>query len=383
MRKKIFIVFGFFVLFLPLSAQIWTNTKRLTWLPNSQKTPAAAAMYDDIHVVWAYSEWMGTLTIYYRRSTDGANTWGNKKRLSWLASGNHNPDIAIDKKYHIHVVWDANPSGQYEVYYRRSNDGGANWAGTKRLTWNAGDSYNSHVAVDDENNIYVVWNHVSTGFSKTEIFFKKSTDGGNTWTQSKRLTWSQDWSLMPKLISHSSNLYVVWTEGSGISFKSSSDRGATWTAGKRIGWPGNYARLEYPDIKTDSDGNIHVVWQKFGSVSVLAYHRKSSDGGLTWSAGKRLSDVHTFMYNPRLAIDLNDHIHVVWSNSKGNYEIYHQKSTDSGMTWTPGKRLTWNSGNSWKPDLVVDDANDIYVFWQDHTPDGDSFPEIYHKKGIQ
>ncbi len=48
----------------------------------------------------------------------------------------------------------------------------------------------------------------------------------------------------------------------------------------------------------------------------------------------------------------------------------------AGATWTT-QRLTWNSGNSYKPTIAVDSSNHIHVVWHDDTPGN---REIFYKK---
>ena len=64
----------------------------------------------------------------------------------------------------------------------------ADWTPAKRLTWNSGDSRLPAIAVDSSGNLHVVWQDDTPGNS--EIYYKKSTDGGATWTTSQRLTWN-------------------------------------------------------------------------------------------------------------------------------------------------------------------------------------------------
>ncbi len=85
----------------------------------------------------------------------------------------------------IYVVWYDETPGNTEIYFKKSDDGGATWTTNKRLTNNAGDSMYPAIAVDGSN-IYVVWQDYTPG--NTEIYFKKSDDGGVTWTTTKRLT---------------------------------------------------------------------------------------------------------------------------------------------------------------------------------------------------
>jgi hypothetical protein len=96
-------------------------------------------------------------------------TWETNKRLTWNAGNSELPAIAVDAS-NIYVVWQNYTPGNWEIYFKKSDDGGTTWTKNKRLTWNAGDSYWPVIAIDGPN-IYVVWEDVSPGNS--EIYFKK------------------------------------------------------------------------------------------------------------------------------------------------------------------------------------------------------------------
>jgi len=98
-----------------------------------------------------------------------------------------------------------------------------------------------------------------------------------------------------------------------------------------------------------------------------------------WGATKRLTWNSGDSYFPAIAIDSNNNLHVVWHDwTPGNWEIYYKRSTDGGLSWGATKRLTWNSGNSLYPGIAIDSNNNLHVVWCDYTP---SNYEIYYKKG--
>ncbi|OGD16807.1 MAG: hypothetical protein A2Y69_03670 [Candidatus Aminicenantes bacterium RBG_13_59_9] len=52
--------------------------------------------------------------------------------------------------------------------------------------------------------------------------------------------------------------------------------------------------------------------------------------------------------------------------------------SDTLADWSAAKRLTWTSGDSCIPAMVIDPGDNIHVAWQDDTPG--NF-EIYYRKG--
>jgi glutaredoxin len=248
------------------------------------------------------------------------------------------------------------------------------WTKNKRLTWNSGESGNPAIAVDGPN-IYVVWHDDTPG--NDQIYFKKSDDGGTTWTKNKRLTWNVSYYVYPAIAVDGSNIYVVWQDDTPgyneIYFKKSDDGGTTWTKNKRLTW--NAGSSDSPSIAVNGS-NIYVVWFDDTSGNDEIYFKKSDDGGTTWTKNKRLTWNAGDSQCPDIAVD-GQNVYIVWHEYTPNKEIFFKESTDGGDTWTANKRLTWNSGRSWKPRIAVDGPN-IYVVWEDDTPGN---YEIYFKKG--
>ena len=374
--RQVFITAMIFLLLFSAMAygDTWTKNKRLTWNAGESAVSAIAVDGSNIYVLWCDNT-PGNYEIYFKKSDDGGVTWTKSKRLTWNAGDSWYPATAVDGQ-NIYVVWYDNTPGNYQIYFKKSDDGGTTWTKSKRLTWNAGDSYGAKIAVDGSN-IGVVWSNNTPG--NYEIYFKRSDDGGTTWTPNKRLTNNAGTSAGTDIAVDGSNIYVVRQDNTPgnleIYFKKSDDGGTTWTTNKRLTWSDSSSAV--PAIAVDGS-NIYVVWQDTESGNDVIYFKKSDDGGVTWTANKRLTNTAGGSYDPAIAVD-GPNIYVAWDDdTPGNYEIYFKKSDDGGTTWTTSKRLTWNAGDSYVPKIAVDGPN-IYVVWEDNTPGN---YEIYFKKGV-
>ena len=378
MKNKAFAagMIGVFLLIRPISAQTWTGTKRLTWNSGtSSETAVATDSANNIHVVW-HDNTAGNYEIHYKRSTDGGVSW-TTKRLTWNSGRSRLASIAVDSKDHIHVVWEDDTPGNSEIYHKKSTDWGSTWT-TKRLTWTSGYSRSPTVAADSNNYIYVVWPDNTTGASR--LYFKKSTNGGLSWT-TKRLTWNPGSSYESSIIADSAgNLHVVCEHYNlappEIYYKKSTDGGETWTT-KRLTW--TLGGSHYPLIAADSSNHLHAVWMDYPAGNNEIFLGRSTDGGTTWTI-KRLTWNSGWSSYPCVTADMNDHIHVFWQDdTTGNFQIYHKWRVTWGAPWAT-ERLTWNSESSGPPAVAVDSGNDIHLVWDETTPGS---LEIFYKKGIQ
>jgi len=371
-------VFGLF-LFGQSALADWTPVKRLTWTSGYSFAPAVAVDSSDaIHVVW-FDNTPGNYAVYYRRSTDGGATWSALKRLTWNSSNASGPALAVDSNDDLHLVWQDATSGNDEIYYRKSTDGGLNWSAARRLTWTSGDSYTPVLAIDSANAIHVVWEDKTPG--NGEIYYKRSTDGGETWGSIKRLTWNSSRSEDPVIAATAGNVvHVAWYDnmlGLGeIYCKKSPDGGETWSSIKRLTWT-NYSA--FPSMAADSETAIHLAWAVEAVQGMEIHYRRSTDGGATWSAGETLIANPGGSSTPALAVDSAGNPHIVWMDSTpGDPEVYYKTSADGGSTWGANKRLTWSTGNSYDPILAMDSAGFAHVVWRDDVA---ANIEVYYKKG--
>jgi len=211
MKKKYFFIItvGIILFLQPLSAQTWQKAKRISWNIGSSFTPTIAVDSSNrIHVFWLDST-PGNDEIYYRKSTNKGVSWGTTQRLTWSSDHSGYPRAAFDSNEHIHLVWHDETPGNFEAYYKKSTNHGVSWGPAKRLTWNAGASSRPRIAVDSNDDIHVVWLDSSPG--NHEIYYKKSTNHGNTWGPAKRLTWDTAFTLNPEIAMDSNdNIHIVW-----------------------------------------------------------------------------------------------------------------------------------------------------------------------------
>jgi hypothetical protein len=255
---------------------------------------------------------------------------------------------------------------------------GAGWI-TKRLTNTSGSSMNPNIAVDGSN-VYIVWADSTPGIY--QIHFMKSADGGNHWQAARVLTKNTTAIVgRPAIAVVNSSLYVVWhnnDEDMGgnlwITFTKSVDGGAHWQATKFFSNTPNSVDSCNPAIAA-ADSGVYVVWEANTPGNNEIYLKKSTNGGATWQALKRLTTNSGFSSSPAIAV-MGSSVYVVWHDTTpGNDEIYFMKSANKGATWQPSLRLTNNSGYSTAPALAVKDSS-VYVVWYDNTPG--NF-EIYHR----
>lgn len=381
-RKPLMIAALGFFLFAQVAQAQWTTPQRITWTSGTSLDPVIALdSQGQVHVVW-YDETPGNGEIYYKKSTDGGTTWTGSKRLTWTSGSSAGATLAVDSSDNLYVAWHDFTPGNAEIYYKKSTDGGNTWTGNKRVTWSQGGSYEPALAFDSSAYLHLLWSNATPG--NNEIYYKKSTNGGASWSASKRLTWTETWSGgLAIAVDSADKLYAFWYDyapGNGeIYYTKSTDGGSTWAAGQRLTWTSGISY--FPAVAVDSSGILSLAWEDNTPGSYEIFYKRSTDGGATWTAGRRLSPTPGDCTAPAIADDFFGNPIVVWPESTpGHYDLYYIKSTDGGVTWATSQRLTWTPGDSCSPAMVKGAGKTVHLAWYDKTPGN---YEIYYMKYTQ
>ncbi len=312
------------------------------------------------------SNWpVSQLDVSEFTSTNNGGTWNGIVHFT----GRADPATAIDR------------NGRYYVGYVAQNTGqGVSWSANRGATWNdvqiaAGPGGNdlldkNHLWVDNsatsphEGNLYSAWTRFEPGHpNDNEIEVSRSTDGGLNWSA-------------PINISTGVNADIA-NQGVNIQTAPNGDVYAVW-------------------MVNDRD------WLIFEHERALGFSR-STDGGVTWSAARRIIDNiegiryedlggnKTMRHNsfPSMTVDSNGNIYVVWTNqgvpgqNNGDPDIYMIRSTDGGNNWSAPVRVNQDqSGNGrdqWFPWIAADPASGdlVCIFYDSRNFANNDMAETY------
>jgi hypothetical protein len=166
------------------------------------------------------------------------------------------------------------------------------------------------------------------------------------------------------------NIFCVHSD---VMFQKSTDAGRTWLpTDVLIAYGVSHAYA--PDITTDSDGNVYIVWGNWYVDTAGVYDKRnlcvrSSDGGTTWTAPVRVDDrpdpTESGVGAPQIAADSAGNLFCAWGDdrmgSEGN--IWSSVSTDRGATWSTNVRVdddTTDEGVG-RADVVVQPGTNHYL----------------------
>jgi len=263
----------------------------------------------------------------YYFSFDGGKTWNRNPMISSLGVAG-DPCVVIDTSGYFYYFHLSNPSqGTWldQIVCQRSVNNGLSWNSGSGIGKNDPKQQDKEWAcVNPQNNeIYVTWtqfdHYGSTDpLDKSNIMFSKSSDQGLTWSPALQINEvsgncldsdSTTEGAVPA-VGPNGEIYVSWAGPAGLVFDRSLDGGQSWLDHDIFvsdipgGWdysiPGIYRANGLPVTCCDlsngpNRGNIYINWTDERSNNGLiqdvdVWMVKSSDGGNTWSAPRRVNN---------------------------------------------------------------------------------------------
>src|SRR5205085_7827583 len=124
--------------------------------------------------------------------------------------------------------------------------------------------------------------------------------------------------------------------------------------------------------------NVYTVWGDHRDLRYEIYFKTSTDEGLSWGNDIQLTGNTNSSFDPSLAV-VGSNIYIAFeSNPESKREIFFKRSTDGGLTWEANKRLTNDPAESWHPSIAVS-GSVVNVVWFDERDDLGNY-EIYYKR---
>jgi len=302
-----------------------------------------------------YVSWAGPLGLMFDRSTDGGTTWGNDIFVSDIPGG-----------------WDYAIPGIY-----RANG----------LPITACDTGSTSPY---KGNIYINWSDQRNGADNTDVFFVKSTDGGNTWTSPLKVnddntTRQQFFTWMTidpttgfiyccfydrrNTTGAATDMYVARSTNGGNTFENFkvSESSFTPTAGIFFGDYTNiaaYNRMVYP-IWMRLDGYTLSVWTAIIQdttssipVELSDFYSNTSNGKvlLTWQTS---TETNNRGFEIQRSNDQNNWMTIGYVEGKGtttepNQFSYTDEPSLSGTYYYRLKQVDFNGRYEYSKVLEVD-----------------------------
>ncbi|MEO8514352.1 MAG: hypothetical protein ABI543_12375, partial [Ignavibacteria bacterium] len=311
----------------------WEPDYRFTTQTGQSINPQISVFNSNVHVVWQ-DDRDGNTEIYYNRSNDDGVTFGNSTRLTNDAASSTYPSISVTGILLVYVSWSDSRDGNNEIYFKRSSDGGVNWEPVIRLS-NAADVSTNPDIFSSGTNVYVSW--ADNRYGASEIFFKRSTDFGINWGPETRLTNDPAFSSNPAVTAVNQLVNVFWQDTRNgqqeIYYKRSTDAGISWSTDTRMTTTQGSTNVSSA-ISGTSGQFLHIAWEKYNSSNSRdIVYRNSTDGGINWSGNSIITPAGGFdQFNPSVSLSGNA-VHIVWKDGRNvGYNMYYRQNPSGNPT---------------------------------------------------
>lgn len=361
-----------------LATKDWTKIISLSNGNISSQGPRLAVAGNNVYAIWEENS-NGINRIIFTKSIDQGNTFSKPTNLtSSIGVDSETPNIAAFGN-NVFVTWADNSLGNFNIFFIKSTDGGSTFSKPLNLSNDPGLSYLPRIATDGKNSVYVTWTDNSSG--NYNIFFRKSVDGGASFDKPTILDDLKGVSNFPSIVAYGNNVYVVWshknntdfdpsntenqTQTYDVFFTKSSDRGNSFS--KPVNLSNDPANSQSPALAVSETGTLYVVWSDNSIGTYETYFTKSSDQGNTFSKVSVISSNIARATSPSISAYANN-VYVVWSdNTFGNSEIFFTKSVDYGSTFNMPININNDVGISRIAQVITAPvAGNIYIIWQDN-----------------
>jgi hypothetical protein len=306
------------------------------------------------------------------------------------------PSIARGLNDELYVMFEDTREGG-DMYFAKSLDRGRTWS---RPNIRVSDTclcdlgFRSCLAVDNAGIIYAGWTdwrRDDDGDEDLDIYFSRSTDGGETWSQNVRVNDSsrKDKVITSMIVAPDQSICAVWvdhragTSDSDVYFARSTDGGQTWTDPNIRVDDGREGTQGDADLCADRWGNLYVGF-KYAPFSgrFHNYLVRSTDYGETWSKPAIRIDDGRIADHRCISLEVapSGLYAVWWMKGSGMDNIVFSKSTDMGETWSrPVIQVDHIGSGLWseEPDLAIGGDGTLYVTWMRWDVYGDAFPDVF------
>lgn len=206
--------------------------------------------------------------------------------------------------------------------------------------------------------VFILWQEIvfSGGSHGGEIFFARSTDGGQTFSRPINLSNTtagagkgritrQRWDngSLDLAMDAEGILYAAWTEYEGpLRFSRSTDQGESFSEPLQIGGS-DQAPARGPSLAVNANDNtLHLAWTA-GDGAADIYLATSRDQGRSFTEPQRISAGPGFSDAPKIAVDSQGAVHLVYAESPsgpfGQSHIRYARSRDGGRTFEASREI--------------------------------------------
>lgn len=302
------------------------------------------------------------------------------------------PSVAMDRNEVATVVWVDNSQKdiflqRYDSEGREQLGEAVNVSRSSDIF-----SWLPRVVVEPEGDeVYVLWEEIvfSGGSHGGEIFFARSEDGGETFEEpvnlsntingagKGRLTRDRwDNGSLDLIRGPQGELFVAWTEfEGGLRFTRSTDGGQTFSDSYRVaGSDERPARA--PSLGTSPEGVIYLVWTVGEDEAADIHFTSSENSGESFGPARVATESNGHSDAPKVAVDDGGRVHLVFGESpqgpEVRYQIYYASMDVGEEVFDSPRPISTVEENGSRQaanfaSIAIDEDDNLMVVWEHYS----------------
>jgi hypothetical protein len=291
-------------------------------------------------------------------SADQLITSGADVKLSF----NNTPISLRDHQQKLHLVWQ---DGLY-IKYGRLVSGSWNIISLPKINA-SGLVSKPTLGMNSSGDLFVSWTEVS-GINLRSILISRSIDGGATWSAPYAVkTGNLETPLSMYVFNRTATtgISLAWHDLTTLKSYTAIWNGNIWAASD---WTipktlNNGTSVSHDAIINGSGTILYAAWEDDRSGTNEIYLKKSSDGGITWGAEFPLSSGTGTAkgQDPSIALSTDGRLHIAWHNQN---KIYYSYSTNPGTSSFGNPMIV---GDGLFAHLAINNKNMVAISWEHFT----------------
>ncbi|RKX68560.1 hypothetical protein DRP53_10525, partial [candidate division WOR-3 bacterium] len=292
----------------------------------------------------------------------GQPGWTEDRRLSFASFRGWHPRVAAAGET-VHVIWEAEFLGSsYDsLFYKRSSDAGETW----QREYNIGPPDTGIIGPRlgcCDTIVFTIWGN--DVFKKSNLRCRYSTNGGISWGDIMEI----ENAVGIEFQVSTDTIHIIGGKIDTALFTKSTDLGTSWSIPETLD---TNSRTTNADIVA-IDSFVYAIFETYpipGPYEEIEFVR-STNYGLTWQRPQIISDIDTIPgIREDIAVDSLGNPHVCWIDYKYagpgfTGDVFYRRSTDHGLTWEPIVKLT-SVSKALNPSIAVEGTN-VHVVWEDY-----------------
>jgi hypothetical protein len=345
----------------------YSEIKNLTQNEDDSVYPQISSSSNSVYVVWQES--VGNYAsknydIFFMKSNDGGDTFGDPVNLSNNSGFSEHPQIASVGD-NIYIAWVDDSSGERKVMFCKSPNSGKTFSEIIVVDQNTIGPHHTELAAKGKN-VYIVWNGFDTEINN-KVLFSKSDDEGETFEELRDIG-KADAETYPKIAANADGYYITWDKikdkDTEILFIKGQEYNNTYndTNPRRLNTQGIDGGESQVAAFAD---RVLVSWTSNLPVDKkYVYIKSSENNGNDFGSTILISSINSSNVENMI---INDTIYVAWQDDiNGNQNIYLTTSKINETNEDMPVNVSDNTGVSECPSITVS-RNGIHMVWEDNT----------------